>query len=536
MALPPAQTLEQFRNSVDQRPVFAANTELFFEEHSRRKRSAPTPNLSASTTPQEEPEAASAAAASSTTGQGASGFVVTTPHLEDQTAYQITAGHLGHDVNNPKAIESFLNSKVSTARDVLRLVKGYHESIIRPELYGAVVQLETALKKVNDRVLAAQSELRFMASDNRAQQKHQAGLMLVTTGWPTGMAPEATAYMIGWMIAQLPEAQDFLKNRALLRDDMDHTALPPSFWYGILQKDPTTVPQGAGFYSAMTMLNFKAWSLRSAFLSRYGGSSGTPLYVDSTTPQAGRHIRVSPYAPQWQRKLESPLRVLIAVCNSHPDCANKRLTILWKSLTLMAPSDSPDFDPDCVAWARLFYEEYEGTFRGRLEVSPEMSRIMMSGPSVVDSREESLWTEKWNEVMWGQQLVLDQLDHGAYTTAKQEAKGAGKGTAYGAGRRHWSNVLLHNSYFSPYPFEMELTQVEAVAFIWDEFRTKAGAPEHCTGDAKLCTFKGKPAMPTVSADVEMEAETMPPPQPAAAHSKAAPPAPAKSRGRGAKGS
>ena len=144
----------------------------------------------------------------------------------------------------------------------------------------------------------------------------------------------------------------------------------------------------------------------------------------------------------------------------------------------MAPTDSPDFDHTAVAWARLCYEESEGTFKGRLEVSPDMSRIMMSGPSTVDSKEDNLWSEKWNEVMWGQQLLLDQMDHTAYATARAEAKGTGKGTNFGVGWRHWSNTLLHNSYFSPYPFELELVQVEAVA-----------------GDLKVCNFGGKPAPP-----------------------------------------
>ena len=135
----------------------------------------------------------------------------------------------------------------------------------------------------------------------------------------------------------------------------DHTALQlqPSFWFNSLSVDPTTVPQGQ-WWSAMTMLTFKSWDIRSAFLRRYGGTSGTPLYTSETTAQAGRHIRVSPCAPQWQRKLEAPLRVLIACCNSHPDTESKRLIILWKSLTLMAPTDNPDFDADHTAWGRIF--------------------------------------------------------------------------------------------------------------------------------------------------------------------------------------
>ena len=112
---------------------------------------------------------------------------------------------------------------------------------------------------------ATQSELRFMASDNRSQQKRQSGLMLITTDWPTGMTPAGRCYMLGWMIQQLEEAKNFLCNRGLLRD-MDHAALDPQFWFGVLSVNSTTVPRS---YSTMTMLTFKSWDLRSAFLSRY---------------------------------------------------------------------------------------------------------------------------------------------------------------------------------------------------------------------------------------------------------------------------
>ena len=111
---------------MEQRPVVAAKTKLFFEEHSRKKRAAPSPDMSSqASTPlggdpfSGQPAASTAEAPSGATGSGG-GLVVTTPHLE----------------NNPQAVESFLNSKVATARDVLRLVKGYHESIIRRSCMG----------------------------------------------------------------------------------------------------------------------------------------------------------------------------------------------------------------------------------------------------------------------------------------------------------------------------------------------------------------------------------------------------------------
>ena len=465
--VPEALTIAQTRDVFETKPEMVANRQLFFESYGRQKRSAPSPVQSQVTTPHEvQPEQT---AASSSSGMGEVQGIVHQVPVQDHIAYQSTAGILGYDFNDPQAVESFLDTKVATARDVMRIVRGYHQAVIRPEVYGMVVQLEGALRTINDKVFATQSELRFMASDNRAAQKHQSGLMLVTTGWPQGLSPKERHYMIGWMLSQVTECVNFLKNRCIINNDTDHTALYPEVWFHCLQVDPTTVPQGGDFYSAMTMLSFKAWDMRSAFLTRFGGQSGTPLYTNPTTPLGGRHVRVSPCAPQWQRKLEAPIRVLIAAVNAFPECENKKLLILWKSLTLMAPVDSPDFHPDLTAWARLFYDKKNGTFVGRLEVNPELSRILQSPAQNVGSKDETLWIERWNEVIWGNQWELDQLDHSAYAAAKQDAKVSGRGAFFPGGRRHWSNLLLHNSYFSPFPFELELTQVEAIAFIWDEY-------------------------------------------------------------------
>ena len=44
-----------------------------------------------------------------------------------------------------------------------------------------------------------------------------------------------------------------------------------------------TVPQSKDQWSGMTMLNCKSWDIRSAFLRRFGGQAGTPLYTGPTT-------------------------------------------------------------------------------------------------------------------------------------------------------------------------------------------------------------------------------------------------------------
>ena len=89
--------------------------------------------------------------------------------------------------------------------------------------------------------------------------------------------------------------------------------------------------------------------------------------------------------------------MVLSAVNAHEDWQGMTLTILWKSLTVMKPSQERDFIPDHTAWARLFYEEKEGVFRGRLEVAQELANLLLS-PGSAGSGEESLWTEHWNSV------------------------------------------------------------------------------------------------------------------------------------------
>ena len=57
-----------------------------------------------------------------------------------------------------------------------------------------------------------------------------------------------------------------------------------------------------------------------------------------------------------------PFHTAVAA-EAHPETQGKRLIILWKTLTLMMPTDERDFQPDHTAWARLFYEEKGRTFK-----------------------------------------------------------------------------------------------------------------------------------------------------------------------------
>ena len=301
---------------------------------------------------------------------------------------------------------------------MLAMMSAYHRKVIRPEYYNLVLQLESALKAIDDKVFVAKRELEWMASENRQAQKHHSGLQIITSGWPNHMKPEQRHYMLNWMFSTTPKIRTFIEARGF---SLEGAANDLGKFMNVLQQDPVTIPQQDQFYSTMTMLTFKSWDTRSAFLERFGGSSGTPLYQDESTPVQGKHIRVTPAAPQWQRKLELPLRVLIACINAHPDhSSSTRLTILWKTLTLMEPASDLEFKEDAKAWARLFYSSENGKFVGRLEVTQELFQVLNSAPTTPHPEHETLWS---NSGTWSGVLLLSS------PAAKAEAGTTGRASA-----------------------------------------------------------------------------------------------------------
>ena len=167
-------------------PAMVAAQELFFTGSGRAKRGPPSPEMSGVSTP-----LGTDATMQTATQQAIPQQPLVQPMiLEDHTADQATASGFGVNINDQGAMKEFLNQPVHTAGDVLKLVKTYHKAVIRPEMFGMVAQLETAIKKVHDHTFTCQKELQFMIADNRSSQKHAAGLQLVTTGWPNGLTPQ----------------------------------------------------------------------------------------------------------------------------------------------------------------------------------------------------------------------------------------------------------------------------------------------------------------------------------------------------------
>ena len=256
----------------------------------------------------------------------------------------------------------------------------------------------------------------------------------------------------------------------------------------------------------MTFLTFKAFEIRSAVLEKLGGSSGIPLYQDEDHPLHGKHIKEAPSSPQWQRKLEAPLRVVLGCIKSHPDHnSSSRLTILWKTLTIFSPVQDADFHEDITAWARLHYYQSEGEFRGRLEMVQELRDILEGRPIDQSNTEETLWQEQWNKLLCGPHLELDKAEAASFAQAKTQAGLTGKGAQLGKGKRHWSNVAIYTDdyEYEPYPCELDMLVVEAVYFSWDEMCDKFKAEQRKIGDYGVATIQGKPPV-SVGATIRTE--------------------------------
>ena len=234
--------------------------------------------------------------------------------------------------------------------------------------------------------------------------------------------------------------------------------------------------------------------------------------------------------------------MILACLNKHSDhAATSKLTILWKTLTLLEPSKDGEYNPAVTAWARLFYTADEAGFKGRLEIVEELERVLMSPPSEVGNEAKNLWEEQWFSVMWGPQHELDLTEHTAYNKAKADANLSSKGLCVGKGKKHWSQAAIYSSDYSPYPFTLELVKVEAVHFVWDEMCDKFKKESEKIGDYQPATTQGKPPVTAkgstdhnAQSSTDGQAPIVPNLSQAAAPKLTAAKTPAKGPGRGKK--
>ncbi|CAE7443102.1 unnamed protein product [Symbiodinium pilosum] len=415
-------------------PVHQAAQQMFWEQ--RRKR-GPHAGLfldgdAGGATDRAEPNTVPQPPQSTTTpGTGLFQPVV----LETDVAYQSTANSMGVDIRDQTAMESWLGEQITTRVQVLQTIRHYHTAVIRPELYNLINQVETTLLNFDDRLLRQNRELQWLCSDNRAEQRRASGMTVLLTGFPATSPPAERHFMINWMLAQVDSLKTFLRQRG---NDPDSGS--DFIMFQVLTADPTTPPAGSERWSTVCMIHFKSWESRSAFMAQYGGAAGVPYYRDSWTPVRNTHIRATPASPQFQRKLELPLRVILKAINTI-EADNNQVVILWKTLTVMKPQAQRTFDEQIEAVARLHYATEQGQLTGVLEVNPYLWDLLKTNPpSWAMSDDTSVWDYAWNVVVFGIQHELDLAERELYSAAHLNAKGDGKGLKVGRPPRHWTGA------------------------------------------------------------------------------------------------
>ena len=483
------------RQSQDAIPAHYALQQQWFEHRASRKRAAPTPQETPIGTP--HPEMVDE------TMEPPPSQAVTAPMslfqpivIQEEAAAGLTAASAAEiDPQDVQAVKQYFSQAVASRAEVFQIVRGYHLGVIRPELYNLVVQVESVVQGLDDRLLRQQQDTSWLLQDSRQAQKQACGLQLLLSGFENKMTPNDRLYQIDWMLSQVAIVRNFVEMRGWAPDKIDGYPC-----LNALSMDPVTPPASNG-HSGVTILHFKAWDVRQAFLDHFGGTSGTPLYWDPTTPVPNKHIRCSPSSPQFQRKLEAPLRVILQALNQDRANPNPQLTILWKTLTVMSPQSVRAFDPQAEACARLHYvQDSCGTFTGRLEVTATLLDLLnqKTGESSA-GEEQTVWQQCWFRTMFGNQLELDEADRMAVQQAVRSAKGTGKGIAGGKGSRHWTNQHIHFHGGNPFPLDLEILSVEQVAFCWDEYCDKFNKTAEKVGDYAASTYIGRPAVTSAQA-------------------------------------
>ena len=534
----PGQQLQQAQQTAFQQAGVAAlyqtKQQSWFEEQRVKKRGPPsTVGITSSglTTPQEDVpmEQVEATRTEAPAGGSTQERLIQPFDVDQPTSYELTAIQAGVDARDQAQMQAWLQGPITTRQEVLETVRAYHTGVIRTEIQQMVMQVETVVKGLNDRILRQHDHLRWLTTESRMDQKKLCGVQVLLNGFDSKMGPEDRLFMISWMFEQVEYFRSYLK----LRDYNTESPTANYVFLNVLQSEPATPPSG-GDYSSITIITFKSWDLRSQFMQMFGGPTGTPLWKDNQTALKGKYVRATPCSPMFQRKMEVPIRVLLALINESEHLENRQVTILWKTLTIMQPQANRDFDPQAQAFARMHYFEEAGELKGFLEVVPELSKAMKATPPI-GATEPNCWEHFWCRIVYGIQHEIDLADKDQFQKAMTSSQATGKGLLVGKGKRHWSSSAVYSSVDNPYPLDIAVKEVSPISFVWDEYCDKFGMSDQKVGSYDHSSFAGPP--PGVSKAVSSAT----PPATAAAPATTTPPAKGgrgggRGSGQGSKGS
>ena len=104
-----------------------------------------------------------------------------------------------------------------------------------------------------------------------------------------------------------------------------------------------------------------------------------------------------------------------------------------------------DFKEDARAWARIHYQNKDGEFEGRMEIVPELSRILFSGPENVDAKEDPLGRRSGARSSGDHNASWMKPTRRPSERPSRKARAAERGCrtrANGTGRPQWCIVVI----------------------------------------------------------------------------------------------
>jgi hypothetical protein len=265
------------------------------------------------------------------------------------------------------------------------------------------------------------AELKWIGGDARQMQIEFSRLQLLVHGFTSDVPADTRAHWLFEHLTKVPDIQTEVRWRLRFRDDAE---LRAEDLYCLLQGEPITVQYSNQSYSTITVLTFNDFRMRKATATHFQ-SADLKFKTES-----GKQLKIAikPAAPRFQRKLEGVLRALLECISKHPDYEGQTCTILWPTLTIMAPQTEMHYDPNHQAWATVKYEEElvagSGTIKVGCYVHQDLADVMHYVPLKVEKPDENLWYTAWYNQFWrtGVQNVQDDVEDAAATRAPKMGK------------------------------------------------------------------------------------------------------------------
>jgi hypothetical protein len=173
--------------------------------------------------------------------------------------------------------------------------------------------------------------------------------------------------------------------------DIDHTN--DKNLIHLLQVPPFTMRRAGGHLADITILTWATPWLRNLFNDTW--QSTTPLFYYANGTRSDRMIRTTSGTPDWQRRLEIPIRGHHRMLNAWAETKGMHFTTLWNDQTIMEPQSVKTYDPAHQAAFKITFPfTPSGTMRCEIHFHQDYHKMYSALDEVTN---EPLWTLAWRQ-------------------------------------------------------------------------------------------------------------------------------------------